>query len=447
MKMTAAIARGGAVTILAAGAAQFFRFTANVALAHLLAPDLFGLMAIVNAIRAGITLVTDIGVSQSIIVNQNAEEPEFYNTAWTINLIRNLLLSIVCALLAVPLAHFYGVDSLIVILPTSGLLFVLAGFTSLAPLLLQKRLKFTRINLFEMGVEFVGFSAPVVLALISPTIWALVVGNLIGSFGRLVASYLIIPGFRHRFRVSKRHTGQILNLGRWIFLGAIAYFFSTNIDRLYLAKFIPLDLLGIYSVARSLSEPAAQLVNRLTRVILFPAVASTADGPRSELRRHLASIRLLFLAAVATAMSMIAAGSDLLVHTIYDSRYHAAGWMLPFLLLSVWFSILSDVNESTLMGLAKPWYGAIANSAKLVWLLIGLPVGFAVLGFHGVIIVVSLSDLWRYVPILAGQVKSRVSFAMQDVALTVMLVLLVAAWEYIRWSLGLGITPLMPMPT
>src|SRR5262245_5350248 len=142
------LVKGVGSTIAAFGAIQFLRLVTNVALARLLAPELFGIMAIVNSVRTGIDLISDIGVGQSIVQSRNAEDPDFYNTAWSLQIIRGLLLWIASWFVAIPLAYFYEVPILAVILPAAGLYFVFGGLTSISRFLLQKRLEIRKMNTF-----------------------------------------------------------------------------------------------------------------------------------------------------------------------------------------------------------------------------------------------------------------------------------------------------------
>src|ERR1700733_3514070 len=125
MKISTQIMRGSGWTTAAFAGSQFLRFASNIVLARLLSPELFGIMAIVNSVRTGVEMFTDVGTSQNIVFNHNAEDPDFYNTAWTINLIRGLLLSFVCLAIASPLARFYRIQELAVVFPFVGLSFVL----------------------------------------------------------------------------------------------------------------------------------------------------------------------------------------------------------------------------------------------------------------------------------------------------------------------------------
>src|SRR3954462_15017263 len=111
-------------TTVSYGAAQFLRLLNNVILARLLAPPIFGLMAIVNAIRTGIELLSDVGIIQNIVSNPRGDDPNFYDTAWTLQAVRGLLLAALCILLAVPAARFFSYPELGAILPLASLFFV-----------------------------------------------------------------------------------------------------------------------------------------------------------------------------------------------------------------------------------------------------------------------------------------------------------------------------------
>ena len=93
----------------------------------------------------------------------------------------------------------------------------------------------------EMGIAAISLVTHVCLALITPTIWALVLGSVVTSAVALVASYLIIPGVRHRFIIDRASAREIMGFGKWIFLSSMIYFLAMNFDRLYFAKQIALD--------------------------------------------------------------------------------------------------------------------------------------------------------------------------------------------------------------
>jgi len=417
---------------------QMLRLGTNIILARLLAPELFGIMQIVYGLRTGVELISDVGISQNIIHNKNANDPDFYNTAWCLQLIRGILLWIVFCAAAVPVAKFYHASTLVFVMPVAAFALVLSGFASASYSLIRKRMKYSTLALFDTFVALVFSVTQIILAYISPTIWALVIGSLVGTATYAIGSHLLLPNVRHKIFISKRYAAEILSFGKWIFASSVIYFLSNNFDRLYLAKAIPLELLGVYGIARTFSELLSAAVMQLGSTVIFPFISSHSHMRRKDLHEQLAPIRMKFLLIAGIGFSIFAVTADFVIGILYDQRYHAASWMLPVLILGAWFAILSYLNEWTLMGLGRPNYSAVANSAKFGFLAVGLPIGVAHLGVLGGVLVVAISDLCRYVPMLVGQIQERFSFGRQDVFATAIVFGLIALWEWVRWAAGFG---------
>jgi O-antigen/teichoic acid export membrane protein len=432
------VLKGTLLTIGAFGFVQVLRLGTNVVLARLLAPELFGIMLIVTTLKVGIELITDTGIGQNIIYHENASDPDFYNTAWTLQAIRGVVLWIVAIGVALPIAQFYNYPILVYVLPLSTFSIVLTGFSSISLFLLPKRLLIGKLNTFDIAVSLSSCAAFALFAYLNPTIWSLVFGDLFGSAVKMIGSYFLLSGVTQRFRLYKPFMMKILHFGKWIFLSSIVYFMSMNFDRLYLAKAVPLELLGVYGIARNMSELSGQLVIILGNNVLFPFIAAHSQIPRVDLRKQFAAIRAKLLLLAAIGVSFFITTADLIIELLYDERYQAAGWMMPILIIGSWFSILSSANESTLLGLGKPFYSAISNGVKFTGLLIGLPISVEVYGIFGGVVVVALVNLCRYIPILVGQRREHFSFGVQDLLITAAMFAFTGVWEGLRWVSGFG---------
>ena len=110
------------------GAVQILRLISNVVLARLLAPPIFGLMAVVNTVRTGVELLSDVGILQNIVSNPKGDDPSFYNTAWTIQALRGIVLAACGLILSVPVARFFNHPELATILPVASVFFIFTGF-------------------------------------------------------------------------------------------------------------------------------------------------------------------------------------------------------------------------------------------------------------------------------------------------------------------------------
>lgn len=417
---------------------QGLRFATNVALARLLSPSLFGIMMIVNTFKTGVELISDIGPSQNIVSSPNADNPKFYNTVFTFQAIRGAFLWLALSAAGPLIAKAYNIPDLIWIIPVAAVGTLIVGLTSPARDFLRKALRFRELGVQEIAVSALSSATFIALALISPTVWSLVIGGVLAAVFSTCASYLLRAGLRLRFQIRREFAPEILHFGKWVFLSSIAFFLSTYYDRLFFAGAVPLGVFGVYGIARSISDLIWNLASRLGGNVLFPYVASALDTPRDALHTRLAPIRLRFIAMSALGLAVLVTSSDLIIRVLYDRRYHEATWLLPVLVLGSWFSILAVVNESALLGLGKPFYGALSNGMKLIFLLVGLPLGFSLDGLLGATIVVAVADLPKIFALYLGQRRERLSFARQDAAATLGMLGLVAACEAVRWSFGLG---------
>jgi O-antigen/teichoic acid export membrane protein len=199
------------------------------------------------------------------------------------------------------------------------------------------------------------------------------------------------------------------------------FFVTMNLDRIYFPAVISLQLLGIFAIARTITDIVNAVFIRLNNSILFPHIAAEAGLPREQVRRDIGAIRLRFLAASALAVGGLAGSADLLVNLLFDHRYHAAGWMASILTVGVWFAVLASTAESSLLGLSRPQAASFSNGAKLVWLVVALPLAVSVYGMVAAIAAISASDVVRYLATIPQQRRASFAFLGQDAAATAIL--------------------------
>src|SRR5438067_8759309 len=94
-------------TMAGFGTLLVLRFVSNIILTHLLFPEIFGLMMLVNSFIIGLHMFTDIGIGPSIVRSRHGDDPNFLNTAWTLQIARALGLWLSSGLIAYPVALFY----------------------------------------------------------------------------------------------------------------------------------------------------------------------------------------------------------------------------------------------------------------------------------------------------------------------------------------------------
>jgi O-antigen/teichoic acid export membrane protein len=427
--------RQGVWTLAGYGISMAIRFSSNIVLARLLAPRVFGVMVVVNALRIGIELLTDVGVEQNIVHKENSLEETFFNTAWTLQILRGALITTVFLCLSVPFGRFYSISS--------GVFFavsfvpLLNSLHSTSIFALTKKLDIGLRNFFECGIELFGLVVTVLLALSTPTVWALICGILLSTAVRSATSYCL-PHPQHRFVLDRNCVKEIIRFGKWIFFSSCLIYCASNVDRLFLGKLAPFELLGIYGIARTMAEILSSLANRLGYQVVFPALATRTGSTSRIANRAITEARYRLCISGAVVVSLSIAGADLAVQHMYNARYDQVGWMLATLLFGTWFAILSNLNEAVLLGYGKPSYSAYSNGIRLAAVGVSLPLAYKSFGVPGAIATMIIGEIIRYLVIAVGQRRFHCSFYRQDAFCTGFLIVLTGILLLLRNSLGMG---------
>lgn len=430
---------GAIWTIVSYGTGQVIRFGGSLLLTRLLVPEHFGLMAVVNTLRAGVSLFSDIGICQCIIHNKRGDEPAFLNTAWTLQVIRGWVLWLFFLLITLPVANLYNDQRLFWLIPIVGLSSIFDGFASSAICTLHRHIKLSKLTQFDISVQVLILATLVVGAWLSPSVLTLAIGVVLGAAYRMVGSYWLIPGYSNQFAWDRNAVKDILFFGRWMFAASGVTFLNEQADRLILAKLLSFQLLGIYTIAYTLASIPREIIKNLGYQVIFPILSNQIDLPRSSLKTKILRQRQLILIGFAMLLATLVTIGDIVIAILYDKRYTEAAWMMPILCCGIWFSVLFYSISPALLALGKPLYSAQSNLAGFVVIGLGLPVAFFHFGTVGAIIVIAFSDLPLYIVNLYGLWREQLFCLAQDIQSTAVFIGILTLLLIIRNYLGFGL--------
>jgi O-antigen/teichoic acid export membrane protein len=372
------------------------RLGSNLVLWRLLYPDAFGLMAIVNAIIIGLAMFSDIGIAQTVVQNERGEEPDFLNTIWTLQVVRGLGICALAALAAYPVALFYHQPQL------TGLLLVVASsvgigaFNTTNFFTASRHLAVKRLTLIELASQVANLIVVITWSALTGSVWALAAGSVVTAAMKLLLGHVALPGPRNRFRWDRAVVREVSHFGRWIFVSTILTFLSSNSDRLIFGKLVSMDRLGVYGIAVVWATFPAYIISHLTSTVLFPLL-SRLRGSDGSLPDSLGKLRTPILCAAGWLFSCLLAGGPALVKLLYDQRADEAGPLIQLLACGYWVSSLESANGSVLLAVGKPKGVAMGQVAKLVSMVVLLPLGAHFFDFWGTVAALSLSEVARYV--------------------------------------------------
>ncbi len=411
------------------------KFSTSIFLSRLLGAEILGVMVVAQAVRVGAQLFADLGLEQHTIHYAKGDDPDYLNTAWSVQIARGMIMSVGCLLLSPLLSTLYEVPVEVFYAVSAAPL--IHCFASTAMFTLSRQLDVKIRNLFEFVIEVAGLAVNIGLAIAMPTVWAPVLGMLLTVAFRTVLSFFL-PHQRHRLLLLWEHVLSILRFGRWIALSSLTLFVSLYLDRLYIGKEVTIATLGVYGLARAVSDLPIVLASRLGYQIVFPVFAAERNGTGAGMGKQLFRTRQYFVLLAALGTAVLLGWSDWAIRILYGPEFREGGWMLFLLLLGTWAAFLSSLNDAAVMGKGKPQFVSVINVLRIVGLVVALPVGFALGGLPAAILGMAVVEVCRYGLIAAAQIRLGASFLRQDAIGTAAIAVFLALFLLARSYLGLG---------
>jgi O-antigen/teichoic acid export membrane protein len=127
-------------SILEYGSGMGLRIVSSLVLTRLLLPAYFGELTLVFTLITGISLLSDIGLAPSVIQSIRGDDPVFLNTAWTLQVLRGVMLWLVTLVLSWPMGVFYHDPQLKFLLPTVAFGTLISSFNSTNLLTLSRHM-------------------------------------------------------------------------------------------------------------------------------------------------------------------------------------------------------------------------------------------------------------------------------------------------------------------
>lgn len=393
--------RGGSWTVAGYGASQVVRLASTLVLARLVAPQAFGLVALVSVFLSGLESLSDLGIGMDVVQHPRGDDPKFINTAFIIQMGRGALIWVIAAALAYPFALFYHQPAVIALAIVGSLSTLVRGFSSGSLWLLTRHVRLKELTIINTGSDVFGLLVSVVWAVISPTAWSLVAGRVAATVALTVASHVVAEN-HVSLEWDPKAARDIFAFGTGIFVSTATYFLAGEAERLVVGKFVTLVELGCFALALSISSAASRGFQQVVAQVFFPMMSDSIRQDRDGAMRHFKKTRhLVLIISVCMSLGFIF-GSNWLVHVLLGPKYAMTGWMLQLLGVRGALELFASVAATMLFAVGTSRFAAIANISKLIFLGVGLSIAFSHFGFHGALWVLTLAPLANYVPMVIG---------------------------------------------
>ncbi|MEM9293645.1 MAG: lipopolysaccharide biosynthesis protein [Acidobacteriota bacterium] len=255
-------------------------FASIIVLARILSPEDFGLVAIAASVVAIIEGLSAFDVQKALIRSRD-DDRALYDSAWTLSTLRGLVAALVMVAVAAVLATSLEDGQLAAVIFVLAASPLMEGLTNPRFVRFERDLVYSKLAILTLGSKIAAVAVTLGLAFAYRSYWALVVGILVGTVGRVLLSYVLEP---YGPRFSRRRFGDIFAFSGWLSLTSVVTTLSMETDKIIVGRFLGVADAGRYFMTQRIGVlPTRELVSPLQR-LLFPSF-SELQGDLQRLRR------------------------------------------------------------------------------------------------------------------------------------------------------------------
>lgn len=272
--------RGAAVAVALTWVLRAIGLVSVFILARLLTPSDFGIVGLAMTAVALVETFSYLGMKQALL-RMDRLERDYYDTAWTIQIVMFAMLALVLFAIAAPAAAFFAEPRVEPVIYALSLRFLMLGLMNIGVVEFERDFAFGRDLKLKGTARIVSFFVTVGLALWLRSYWALVAGMIVQSLLLTILSYTMQP---YRPRLSLARRAELLGVSLWIFVGVVAQTIFGQVERIVVGRTADTGTVGAFSVSKDVSniltQEIAMALNRVTFVTTARSGAFSEQGER-----------------------------------------------------------------------------------------------------------------------------------------------------------------------
>lgn len=293
----------------------------------------FGVVSIVTLVIGMTQTFSNLGFASAIMHKLDISRKEFSSLYW-IQLIIYFILYVAIALCSPIIARFYDADVLKILLPIALIDLLFMGVGRLYGTLLQKNFQFKTMALRNIISAVLSFVIAVALAMLGAGVYSLIISTLFHTL--MLNLWNFVAGQKHmklQFVVNIKENIPLIKIGLYQTGSQILDYLSSKMDVLLIGRFLNMDVLGVYSLAKELLVKLITIINSIAVSVTTPILAVKQNDQRLLGSAYNKTIHYLTLVTFPVVMAVIVLSQPLII-LLYGSKFIEAAGLI--VLLTVW---------------------------------------------------------------------------------------------------------------
>lgn len=256
--------------------AQGVQFIVSIVLARLLAPELFGTIALINVFIAILEVFVDSGLANSLIQKKDADDLDF-STVFFFNLGVCCLLYLGMFLAAPAIARFYKMPDLTAAIRAISLILVISGVKNVQQAYVSRTMQFKRFFFATLGGTIGAAILGIWMAYAGYGLWALVAQSLFNSTVDTIILWLTVK-WRPKWMFSLERLKGLFSYGWKLLASSLLDTGYNKLRQLVIGKMYTPASLAFYDKGANFPAIIVNNINSSINSVLFPALSSAQDS-------------------------------------------------------------------------------------------------------------------------------------------------------------------------
>lgn len=264
------------------------QFVVSVILARLLAPELFGTLALITVITSILTVFIDSGLGNALIQKEHADDLDF-SSVFFFNITVCALLYLLMFFAAPFIAEFYRMPDLVAPIRVLSLTLIISGVKNIQYAYISRNLQFKRFFFATLGGTVGAAVIGIWMAYNGYGIWALIVQSLFNNTVDTLILWITVR-WRPKLMFSFERLKSLFSFGWKLLASILLDSIYSKLSQLIIGRQYSSADLAFYDKGYNFPDTLMYSVNTAIDSILFPvmsSVQSDIERMRSLLRRSI----------------------------------------------------------------------------------------------------------------------------------------------------------------
>ena len=264
--------------LLERGGTQGIQFIVQIVLARLLAPEQFGIIAIVMVFINIAQVFVQSGFNTALIQKKDADEEDFSSIFYlSLGIAGSIYIIIFMA--APTISIFYRDPILTPILRVLALILFTGSLNSIQNAYIARNLMFKKLFKSSVGAIVISGTLGVIAAYFGLGVWALVIQQLANQISISVIMWITVK-WRPKFVFSIQKVRELFSFGWKLLASSLLNVFYLEIRTLFIGRLYSSSALGFYNRGEQFPKLIVNNINGSIQSVMLPTLSAQQDNKK-----------------------------------------------------------------------------------------------------------------------------------------------------------------------